>query len=101
MGKMNCWEFMKCGREFKGVRVGDLGVCPVPLEKRLDGAHEGKKAGRACWVVAGTLCQGKVQGTYAQKFTTCENCDFYRTVKREEYPKFLLAPVLINKLRNK
>lgn len=99
MGKVNCWEFMGCGREFKGSHVNEMGICPVPLEKRLDGTNGGKNAGRACWVVAGTLCGGEVQGTYARKFNTCENCDFYRAVKKEEYPRFLLAPVLLNKLR--
>ena len=60
--KINCWEYKKCGREAGGAHVHDLGVCPVTEEKRLDGAHEGVNAGRACWVVAGSLCKGEVQG---------------------------------------
>ncbi len=82
--KINCWEFKKCGREPGGKKAADLGVCPSATETALDGAHGGKNAGRACWVVAGSLCGGKIQGTYAQKLLNCWRCDFMNTVKREE-----------------
>jgi len=26
---MNCWEFMKCGREKGGAKATDLGICPA------------------------------------------------------------------------
>ena len=96
--KQNCWEVKKCGRELGGAKVTELGVCPASLETKLDGVHNGIKAGRACWVVAGTLCRGKAQGTFANKFQKCEECDFYHKVKNEEYPKFFLAIQLLNKL---
>ena len=82
--KKNCWEFTKCGRESGGARVKDLGVCPVSTHQELHGMHEGLNAGRACWVIAGTLCNGAVQGTFAQKLHNCWRCDFYNTVKKEE-----------------
>jgi hypothetical protein len=41
-------------------------------------------AGRACWVVAGSLCGGKVQGTYASKLNNCWRCEFMNKVKQEE-----------------
>ena len=72
--KLNCWEFKKCGREPGGVHVRELGVCPAATEGRLDAVHGGRKAGRACWVVAGTLCKGETQGTFAVKFGACEAC---------------------------
>lgn len=96
--KLNCWEFKKCGRQPGGEHVHDLGVCPATEEKRLDGVHEGKNAGRACWVMAGTLCKGEVQGTFAQKYKNCEICDFYKLVKHEEFPRFTLSAVLMRKL---
>ncbi len=96
--KINCWEFKKCGRELGGEHVHDLGICPAAEEHRLDGAHGGKNAGRSCWVLAGTLCKGQVQGTFAQKYKDCEICDFYKAVKEEEFPKFILASLLIKKL---
>lgn len=97
--KKNCWEFKKCGRELGGAHVKELGICPATTEKRLDGIHDGKNAGRSCWVVAGTFCNGEVQGTFATKYKSCEMCDFYRLVREEEYPKFLLSAILLGKLK--
>ncbi len=99
MGKQNCWEMKKCGREIGGSKTGELGVCPSATESRLNGAHEGKFAGRACWVVAGTLCGGQEQGSFAQKYHNCEKCDFYRLVKQEEGSRFVLSIVLLSKLK--
>ncbi len=39
MGKLNCWEFRKCGREPGGIKVHESGVCPAPLEIEVDGIH--------------------------------------------------------------
>ena len=96
--KLNCWEFKKCGREPGGAHTADLGICPATVEERLDGVHDGKKAGRSCWVLAGTLCKGEVQGTFAQKYKNCEICDFYKLVKSEEFPKFMLSALIMKKL---
>jgi hypothetical protein len=56
----------------------------VPVDASLAGAHGGLNAGRACWVVAGSLCGGKVQGTYASKLNNCWRCEFMNKVKQEE-----------------
>jgi hypothetical protein len=86
MGKINCWEHKKCGRQPGGHKADELGICPVTVHRDLHGAHDGQNAGRACWVVAGSLCGGKIQGTYAQKLTNCWRCDFMNVVKKEEEP---------------
>jgi len=99
MSKKNCWEFKACGREPGGKKAGELGICPASTNEKLDGVHGGKNSGRACWVVAGTFCGGTVQGSFAQKFSTCESCDFYLLVKREETPRFILSATLLSKLR--
>jgi hypothetical protein len=99
MSKVNCWEFKNCGRELGGTQTDEFGVCPVSTEKRLHGIHDGINSGRACWVVAGTMCDGKRQGTFAQKYEDCQKCDFYVAVKQEEGLNFELSTVLINKLR--
>jgi hypothetical protein len=82
--KQNCWEFKKCGREPGGTKADELGVCPAATEQGLNSAHGGKNAGRACWVVAGSLCGGKVQGTYAKKLLNCWRCEFMNAVRKEE-----------------
>lgn len=92
--KSNCWEIKKCGREPGGEKAGELGVCPASTEICLDGTHGGKNAGRACWVIAGSLCGGKVQGSFAEKYMSCLNCDFYKQVEAEESDKFKKASEL-------
>ncbi len=58
--RMNCWEFYTCPEERQQ-------ACPAFT----------RKAGRSCWIVAGTLCGGQVQGTMAKKIGDCRMCDFY------------------------
>ena len=82
--KLNCWEFMKCGRGPGGAKAKQLGVCPAASDKRLDTIHGGINSGRACWVVAGTYCGGTVQGSFARKQVACKRCDFYNKVQTEE-----------------
>ena len=65
---MNCWEFMKCGREFGGFKAYKLGVCQAYPDD-----------GKQCAKVSGTLCGGAVQGTYAMKIFDCVQCDFYKS----------------------
>ena len=85
-GKVNCWEHKKCGRQPGGHKVEDLGICPVTTYADLNGAHGGQNAGRSCWVIAGSLCGGKIQGTYAMKLLNCWRCEFMNAVKKEEEP---------------
>jgi hypothetical protein len=82
--KLNCWDFKKCGREPGGAKSKDLGVCPAALEKRLQATNSGSNGGRACWAITGTLCGGKVQGTFATKVGNCLQCEFYQLVAKEE-----------------
>jgi hypothetical protein len=84
---VNCWEFKRCGREPGGVRASELGVCSASTERSTDGVNGGANGGRACWAIAGTLCGGKVQGTFAVKAVNCLACEFYLTVVREEGPR--------------
>jgi len=97
--KKNCWEVKNCGRQPGGEHIHDMGVCPATMETKLDGIHGGKNSGRACWVVAGTFCGGKVQGTFGQKYGNCKTCDFYNTVQSEENSGFQLSPSLLARLR--
>jgi hypothetical protein len=65
---MNCWEFKKCGREKGGAKAVELGICPAYPDH---GIH--------CARIAGTLCGGKVQGTFASKLSNCMKCEFYQS----------------------
>lgn len=96
--KLNCWEHKGCGREPGGGKEAVAGTCPAAVEDRLHGIHGGRNAGRACWVVAGTMCEGEVQGTFAKKCARCIDCDFYQAVSRQEGAAFLVPTVLMNML---
>jgi GlcNAc-P-P-Und epimerase len=98
--KPNCWEIKKCGRGPDSGQGDDHAPCPAATEKRLDGVHGGKNSGRACWVVAGTFCGGKVQGTHALKYDVCKKCDFFQQVAREEGKNFQRPLFLLSKLKN-
>jgi two-component system NtrC family sensor kinase len=63
-----CWEYMHCGRDKDSALK-----CPAY-----------PNFGRTCWAVAGTFCEGKAQGTFAQKYEDCKKCEFYRKVKDKE-----------------
>lgn len=98
MAKMNCWEFKKCGREPGGAKSEELGVCPAANEIKVNAVNGGKNGGRVCWVIAGTLCGGKVQGSFATKLTNCMECEFYKLVFKEEDDKIAKTKDVIDKL---
>ncbi len=95
---LNCWEYMLCGREPGGTHVNQSGVCPATVDERFDGRHRGINAGRACWVVAGTVSKGVVHCSYAGDGKKCGTCDFYKIVKSEEgdnlHPTICLLGIL-------
>jgi hypothetical protein len=86
---INCWEFLHCERQLGGRKAEEFGVCPTALEEKLHGVHGGKNGGRACWLIEGTMCGGKVEGAFSQKYGTCEKCDFFRTVRNKERPALI------------
>ena len=100
VNKPNCWEVKMCGKEPGGANIDQLGVCPVTTEQRLDGTHGGENAGRSCWVVASSMCDGKIQETYTEKYKDCMKCGFYMRVKSEENAKFKMTAVLLLKLQS-
>jgi hypothetical protein len=68
--RAKCWEYQKCGREEGGINAAQLGICPAYPDD-----------GRSCWRVAGTMCEGEVQGTVAQKRDNCESCNWFKNIK--------------------
>ncbi|MHB1419042.1 MAG: two-CW domain-containing protein [Bacillota bacterium] len=99
MAKQNCWEFKKCGRAPGGMKVTEIGTCPASTETKVTGINSGKNGGRACWAIAGTLCGGKVQGTFASKLSNCMGCEFYQLVKKEEGTSLVVSKVILEKMR--
>ncbi len=87
--KICCWEYMECGREPGGSNADEFGICPSSIASRYDGINGGTNAGRYCWPVAGTFCNGDLQGTFAAKIMDCLRCPFFTTVVREEGEAFI------------
>jgi two-component system phosphate regulon sensor histidine kinase PhoR len=93
MDRKNCWEIMDCGRGPGGAHASELGVCPATRGGPHSGMNGGDEGGRACWAVVGTLCEGKVEGSFATKRAMCTGCEVFKRVQSEEGPAFrLLVP---------
>lgn len=88
-GVSNCWETMNCGRQPGGIQIDELGVCPVATALMHHGKNRGSFAGRYCWKVVGTFCEGKAQGEFAVKMRDCAACKFFQQVKSEEGSQFV------------
>lgn len=97
--RQNCWQYKQCGRGPGGEKEKELGICAAATELRLNGIHGGMNGGRACWVVAGTFCQGKASGSFAQKYNDCKDCDFYKKVLTEDCNNFKLTLDLMSRLK--
>ena len=98
--KLNCWEFKNCGRGPGGCKAKRLGICPTATEEILNGVHGGHMAGRTCWVVAGTYCDGGVQGIFAKKYINCKLCNFYQKVLEDEGKDFEITINLMKRLQD-
>jgi len=79
MKKQNCWEFKLCGRGPNGKND-----CPAVKDHIFNGVHGGLNAGRACWVVAGTLGDAKPAGFFAKTLKDCLRCAFFKAVEADE-----------------
>ena len=96
MDKLNCWEVKKCGREPGGANVESLGKCTASIHSSVDGINDGKNGGRNCWVLEGTLCGGKVKGTFAVELGNCMKCNFYKQVREEEGSDYVTAKQILD-----
>ena len=86
---------MACGRESGGSKIDDLGVCPASAyNPERDGINQGESAGRVCWTLEGTLCEGHNRG---EKFKHCIRCPFFTYVSNQEGRDFNLGMDLIKK----
>jgi hypothetical protein len=97
MKKKNCWEFKNCGQNIRD-KKGDSRPCQVPKMAIYDGVNNGENGGRVCWIIADSVCEGKVQSTFQQKLETCSACDFYKAVMEEEGGKPDISLDLLRKI---
>jgi DNA-binding XRE family transcriptional regulator len=55
-----CWISQKC-----------------PPERRDNCPAWELKAGHMCWIINGTICHGKTQGSWSKKIYLCKKCQVY------------------------
>ena len=94
--KINCWEYVGCGRELGGENVPESGVCMAAIDKLIDGVNNGRNGGRICWAISGTFCGDRIQGRFAKKLLSCKSCDFFHKVKDKEGSKFIFSMKNLN-----
>jgi hypothetical protein len=87
--KINCWDFNQCGREHGGNNVERLGKCHSVQYKSFNGINGGLFGGRYCWHIAGTHQDGEPTCRQLKKVESCDICEFYLKVKREEGENFV------------
>ena len=83
MDNINCWEFLKCGREIGGSKINELGLCSAATDTSADGINGGVNGGRICWSTAGLFAK-KIDCLIAKKTLSCINCDFFNMVNKQE-----------------
>lgn len=97
----NCWEYKNCGREPGGKNVEGKGICPAAIQTKVDEIHGGKNAGRCCWAIAGTFCDGEIQADIREKQDNCLKCSFYQSVWHEEQHKgYMTTSMILDILKN-
>ena len=101
MTKLNCWEFKKCGRQPGGENESQLGQCPTVGYFAAHCINDGINGGRACWAIAGTFCNGEVQGTFVSKMGRCADCDFFHHVLEEEGNQLITTPEILKRINNR
>ena len=82
--RLNCSEFLGCGREPGGESCGLDGACPAAVDADADGVNSGIGGGRVCWAISGTFCGTRAQGSEASKILSCLTCGFFTRVLKEE-----------------
>jgi hypothetical protein len=80
------------------VRTHMRRASPASTYVWFDGIHGGRNAGRTCWVIGGTMCDGEVQGNFADKFKICGICAFYNSVKEQEGECMIPSMLLLEKM---
>jgi hypothetical protein len=94
--KINCWEFHGC---VSGGKHNDrLSTCPAYIETRMNGIHGGVNGGRACWIVAGETCRSNMQKSGGRIPGSCQSCDFFKLVVREEGIDFVIPDKILRTL---
>ena len=84
MNKLNCWEFMKCGKGPSGNDKGKPNSCPIATESFANTLNGGINGGRICWIIAEACCNNEVKCSDFHRKASCFSCEFRYKVTMEE-----------------
>lgn len=84
MKKINCWEFMRCGKGPSGIGNNKSNICPILAETSANTLNGGVNGDRICWVIAETCCNGEMKCADFQRKDSCFSCEFRYKVTIEE-----------------
>jgi hypothetical protein len=84
MNKLNCWEYMKCGKGPGGDKVEKSGICPIATEVLANGLNNGLNGGRLCWIIAENYCMEEIKCSSLHRKSSCYSCEFRYKVTIEE-----------------
>ncbi len=84
MNKLNCWDFMKCGKGPSGRRKSKSSSCPISKETSAHGLNGGVNAGRICWIMNENGTEDKVKCSNIYRKNSCFQCEFRYKVMAEE-----------------
>jgi hypothetical protein len=48
-----------------------------------NGINGGKNAGRICWLIAHTMCEGETETTFEEMIKICSECDFMSLLSKK------------------
>ncbi|MFZ5996651.1 MAG: two-CW domain-containing protein [Nitrospirota bacterium] len=82
--KLNCWEFMQCGRGPGGAKVEGLGACSAATFTSSEELNGETNGGRMCWAIAGIYAFGELARSSSRSLYDCHDCDFRWKVLLEE-----------------
>jgi hypothetical protein len=88
--KINCWDYMKCGRELGGKKVAECGVCPAVTYTAFHRINGGYNGGRYCWEIVGTFPESNLRCSHAAQIKDCTLCNFYKLVEKETEEYFVV-----------
>ena len=84
MNKINCWDYMKCGKGPGGEKTDKCATCPVASETLANGLNGGLNGGRICWIIAENNCIEDLKCSNLHHKSSCYSCEFRYKVTMEE-----------------
>ena len=82
--KLNCWEFMKCGKGPDTAGSNGHDICSVASAVIADGLNGGDNGGRICWVIAENYFKGSIHCSEKRIIHSCYACEFRYLVTMDE-----------------